>query len=272
VTRVCGCGKEYEYTSLLSIEYQTLLLSEKEDDNKRAVEIRPKLDFEMSMCPNICQKCIDLKSSECVSEYKEIETEDDNSKLDALGIRPRHYACTFDNFTPRNDEESKTLAMCKRMAESRRGMLALIGNNGTGKTHLASSIVRDIGTGKIYKMLEIGMFIREAFGNSSTKTEQEQLDKLIRLPFLAIDEAEKSKRTDNEMVWLSYIIDERNEHYRPTMLIANCHPKRTHTDGKTCERCFEMIMTPDVLDRFTQFGAIRYFDGESHRRELRGRE
>ena len=44
------------------------------------------------------------------------------------------------------------------------------------------------------------MFIREGFEDG--KSEQGQLDALIHLPFLAIDEADKSKRTDNEMNWL----------------------------------------------------------------------
>jgi hypothetical protein len=91
------------------------------------------------------------------------------------------------------------------------------------------------------------------------------------LPFLAIDEADKSKRTDNEMNWLSYIIDERLERYRPTIIIANAHPRASHADGP-CDKCFESIMTPDVLDRFTQFGVIQHFTGASHRRDFRGKE
>jgi DNA replication protein DnaC len=218
----------------------------------------------------VCPDCSDAWDAEIDSRIpKETKVIDEEASLDALGIRPRHYSCTFDTFVPRDEEDRRSLEYCKRMAEARRGLIALIGNNGTGKTHLACATVREIGAGRIYKMIEVGMFIRAGFEDG--KSEQGQLDALVKLPFLAIDEADKSKRTDNEMNWLSYLIDERLERYRPTIIIANAHPKKNCTTA-TCDKCFESIMTPDVLDRFTQFGVIQYFSGESHRRELRGKE
>lgn len=240
----CKCGKEYEAGEGM---------------------------FLLPVCPD-CAREWDATIDKLEAERRTEFPEDEGARLSALGIRPRHYLCTFDTFTPRDQEEGAALTACRKMAESRRGILALIGNNGTGKTHLACSTVRAIGSGRIYKMIEIGMFIRKAFHSEGKICEQDQLDALIKLPFLAIDEADKSKRTDNEMNWLSYLIDERNEHYRPTIIIANSHPRATHKDGAACEKCFESIMTPDVLDRISQTGVIRYFSGESNRRSLRGKE
>ena len=219
----------------------------------------------------VCPDCAIAWDAEIDSLNERMtNTVDGNEILEKFGIRPRHFDCTFDSFKSTSKDSDIALASCKKMAESRRGIIALIGNNGTGKTHLACATVRSIGAGKIMKMIEIGMFIRKAFGSNSHVCEQDQLDDLVKLPFLAIDEAEKSKRTDNEMNWLSYIIDERNERYRPTILIANLHPASIHTDGTRCDKCFEAILTPDVLDRISQTGVIRYFSGESYRRNLRG--
>ena len=219
----------------------------------------------------VCPDCEIAWDAEIDAREKvTIETIDEHERIEKLGIRPRHFDCTFDSFKSTGKDSDFALASCRKMAESRRGIIALIGNNGTGKTHLACATVRAIGSGKIMKMIEIGMFIRKAFGSNSHVCEQDQLDDLVKLPFLAIDEAEKSKRTDNEMNWLSYIIDERNERYRPTILIANLHPAATHADGSRCDKCFEAILTPDVLDRISQTGIIRYFSGESYRRNLRG--
>lgn len=226
--------------------------------------------FLLPVCPD-CEKEWDAEIDLKLASEKD-RVPDENEILDNLGIRPRHYGCTFENFTARDREEEMALSACKRMSESRRGILALIGNNGTGKTHLACSTAREIGAGKIYKLIEIGMFIREAFKPNSKNSELEQLEKLVRLPFLAIDEADKSKRTDNEMNWVSYLIDERNERYKPTIIIANCHPRAIHKDGSVCEKCFESIMSPDVLDRISQFGLIRYFNGASNRITLRGKD
>jgi DNA replication protein DnaC len=239
--KTCRCGKEYETGEV----------------------------FPLPVCP----KCADQWDAEIEAQYTEKNEagESEADRLDALGIRPRHYPCTFDNFDLVNDGAKKALEVCRRMAETRRGIIALIGNNGTGKTHLACATVRHIGAGRIYKMVEVGMFIRKAFDKESRLDEQGQLDKLVELPFLAIDEIEKSKRTENEINWLSYLIDERNERYRPTMLIGNCHPLSSCSNGG-CDKCFESIMTPDVLDRISQVGVIRYLDGESYRKNLRGRE
>ena len=220
----------------------------------------------LPVCPSCSAEWDAEIDAKIPKETKEI---DEEAGLEKLGIRPRHYPCTFGTFIPRDEDERRALDSCRRMAESRRGLIALIGNNGTGKTHLACATVREIGSGRIYKMIEVGMFIREGFDDG--KTEQGQLDALIRLPFLAIDEADKSKRTDNEMNWLSYLIDERLERNRPTIIIANAHPRKTHA-GEACPKCFEAIMTPDVLDRFSQFGVIQHFSGASHRVALRGRE
>jgi DNA replication protein DnaC len=242
--KMCRCGKEYEAGEGI---------------------------FTIPVCPDCASEWDNEIEARLPKRMSQTEL-DENVLLESLGIRPRHYGCTFDTFKPRDDDETKTLAVCRKMANSKRGIVALIGNNGTGKTHLACATVRTIGSGRIYKMIEIGMFIRKAFDHDRKLDEQTQLDYLVRLPFLAIDEADKSKRTDNEMNWLSYLIDERNEHYRPTIIIANCHPRSTHDNGTTCERCFESIMTPDVLDRITQSGVIRYFNGESNRRTLRGKD
>jgi DNA replication protein DnaC len=243
MTKTCRCGNQYEAGEGM---------------------------FLLPVCP-ACAKAWDEEIEKKIAVSDEPQ-EDENTKLDQLGIRPRHYSCTFETFKARNDDEAKTLAVCKKMAQSKRGIIALIGNNGTGKTHLACSVARELAAGRIYKMIEIGMFIRKAFNSNGNISEQDQLDALVKLPFLAIDEADKSKRTENEMNWLSYLIDERNERYKPTIIIANCHPRATHQDGSSCEKCFESIMTPDVLDRISQSGVMRYFDGESNRRELRGKE
>lgn len=242
--KTCDCGKQYD----------------------AGFDIAP-----IPVCP-ACAEAWDKKIEEQEKLVYSEEAVDENAALDKLGIRPRHYHCTFENFIPRNQEEELSKKTCEKVASSVRGIVALIGNNGTGKTHLACAIARQIGYGRIYKMIEIGMYIRRAFNSNGLISEQEQLDNLIKLPFLGIDETDKSKRTESEINWLSYLIDERNERYRPTVIIANGHSRAIHKDGSSCEKCFESIMTPDILDRMSQYGVIRYFTGESHRRDLRGKD
>jgi len=218
-------------------------------------------------CKPIWDRQVEKRQAELV--IQEVE-QDENFELEQLGIRPRHYDSTFENFNPRDEYEAQTLEICKKMAQERRDILVLMGNNGTGKTHLDSAMAK-VGAGKIYKMLEVSMFIRKAFIKNPPYDEEEALQKLSRLKFLIIDEVDKIARSEAELKWLSYIIDERYSRGKGTVLSMNAHPKRIHTDGTTCPLCFETMMTRDILDRLNEVGTVRYFSGESHRLSLRGK-
>ena len=64
--KVCQCGKEYEAGEGLIL---------------------------IPVCPD-CAPAWDAKIEALEKQAKEVEP-DENAKLDALGIRPRHYSCTF---------------------------------------------------------------------------------------------------------------------------------------------------------------------------------
>ena len=221
----------------------------------------------------VCTECAEKYDEEIIkkTEIVKIAEESKENKWHDMGITPRHYQCDFNNFIAHDKEEQLALESCKRMSMSKKGIVAIIGNNGTGKSHLMSATVKEIGKGHIFKMIEFGMFIRRAFEQGNRTSEEAQLEKLINYSFLGIDEIEKSKFTSNEMNWLSYVIDERNENFRATMISGNCHPKRIHADGTQCDKCFESFISPDILDRISQYGVICYFSGKSNRAELRGK-
>lgn len=220
----------------------------------------------------VCESCApewDRQIEKMESESRRADDPaDPRVTLERQGIRPAHYAATIDSFVCRTDDDRIAVQKCRRMVETRAGILVLIGGCGTGKTHLACAIIREIG-GKIMKMIEVGMYIRKAFKDNAPYDEQEALQNLSRLPFLAIDEAEKSKGTANETAWLSYIIDERYARKLPTVIVANLHLMSSHKENQSCDRCFEKVMPPDVLDRIRQVGSLHYFSGDSYRPSLR---
>lgn len=274
--RTCNCGKEYEYVSKSETQQQINTIMNRtgemtHEESLKLEELKKKLNFEISCVPNICPECVKTKENE---ERLKITDEDveisENALFESMGIRPIHYAATLENYECRTQEDKNNLSFCRRFVKSTSGILVLIGNNGTGKSHLASAMVKETG-GVLYKMIEIGMFIRRAFKVDSGIQEEDQLKILSRKKFLVIEEAEKSKGTANEINWLSYIIDERYSRKLRTVIVLNAHMKDTHTDGKVCEKCFESIMTPDILDRIYHIGAILNFTGESYRKILRGK-
>ena len=84
----------------------------------------------------------------CLSDRQAREQADRLRRLSAIPEGQLHYMTfdTFDPTRPRNDAQQAIAARAKRLAEvyteQMCGWLLLIGNNGTGKTHLATAIAR----------------------------------------------------------------------------------------------------------------------------------
>ena len=220
----------------------------------------------------VCPDCSPAWDAEIERKEKESRRPDDpgspTERLEKMGIRPMYYAASLENYEIRTPEDKKAVQRCRRMIETKKGIFMMIGGNGTGKTHLACAIVKEMG-GRIMKMIEVGMYIRKAFGDHRPYDEDEALRYLTRLPMLAIDEAEKSKGTANETAWFSYIIDERYARALPTVIVANVHLSSIHNGGDKCDKCLERAFMTDVLDRIRQVGYVHYFSGPSYRTEAR---
>ncbi len=62
--------------------------------------------------------------------------------LHGIGVAPDDARASFANFVVEPPELSEHLHVCREFAAAPRGVLLLLGNTGTGKTHLAVSIAR----------------------------------------------------------------------------------------------------------------------------------
>jgi DNA replication protein DnaC len=85
---------------------------------------------------------------------------------------------------------------------------------------------------------------------------------------LVIDEIGRSKASDFELNWLSYVIDKRHENYRPLVFISNKHLKDDCPHGG-CPDCLQNFMGNDILSRITENGLIMEFTGEDYRYKKR---
>lgn len=208
----------------------------------------------------------------CEKEREEIEYQEgvrlaqeaERERLESLNIEPMYFTSTLDNFIAGSPEQERALSYASEMVKSRSGKLVLLGTNGTGKTHLAVGIVRVLG-GAICSMYEITTRIRASYVSVAKETELQIVDDLARLPMLAIDEIGRTKGSDAETNWLSYIVDKRHARGLPLMLISNKHTRKTCPDGG-CPNCLENYISEDIMSRLAEDGHLVNMTGDDYRR------
>lgn len=211
-----------------------------------------------------CPECVksELEQRERVA-LQELEAENLEA-YKAMNLEPGYYHVAMDNFEATSEELVKAKNATQALIDGKLHKLILTGKNGTGKTHLACCAVKEL-KGRILTMFEISCLIRACYTSLTKKTEIELLDELSRVMILAIDEVGRTKGSESELNWLSYIIDKRHARKLPTILISNNHVKKDCSKGG-CERCLEQYMGEDVMSRLADAKLLR-FNGEDWRRK-----
>jgi DNA replication protein DnaC len=221
--------------------------------------------------PEPCPLCIDNQER----DFRERERiKDEKIERDTLerqrknwNIEPMYYDSTLDNYYPTTDVQHKAKAAIQNMIETKGGKIVLLGKNGTGKTHLAICAVKEL-DGKILSMYEITTRIRATYTHNAKETELDVVDELARLNMLAIDEIGRTKGSDAETNWLSYIIDKRHTRGLPLILISNKH-LRKHCPKSGCQDCLDNYISEDIMSRLSEDGILINLDGEDYRKTKR---
>jgi DNA replication protein DnaC len=204
---------------------------------------------------------------QCAEERKAREKADaerrESNRFAAMNIGRRYWDTGFETFSAYTDELKRHLKTAENFAKNPGGKLVMLGDNGTGKTHLAISILKITG-GVIYTAFEIGVKLRKSCNGGSR--EWEVLKDLCETEMLAIDEIGRSKGEGWEMNWMSHIINKRHENILPTILISNRHLMQDCPRGeKGCPKCLEFFFDNDVISRITEDGIVLKFAGEDYR-------
>jgi DNA replication protein DnaC len=158
-----------------------------------------------------------------------------NERLLDSGIPLRFQGCTLDNWKAAGDDaKAKAWSMATGYVEAfsenfevGRSMM-LLGQVGTGKTHLAAgmlqAIIREFCTqGLVGRYATAGGIIRsvkETFGTHG-KTESQVYADLVAPHLLVIDEVGVQHGTDFERQVLFEVINGRYERTRPTIVLGN---------------------------------------------------
>jgi DNA replication protein DnaC len=168
-------------------------------------------------------------NTECPICQKEREVEQARNKrriahFRSMNIDERFWESNFDNFDAYNNELRGHLETCRKFAKKPDGKLVMLGENGNGKTHLAISVLKELG-GRIYTAYEIGLMLRQSYGGGTN--EWEIFNELCTIPLLVIDEVEKIKDSESKQQWVSHVVGKRYNRMLPVIFIANCHTQKT---------------------------------------------
>lgn len=220
-------------------------------DVKAIIPNNPNVDINKNDSQSIEDTMYDALNSVTYAKFeKEEELRCHIAMCKSCHISKEFYNKTFDDYKPQNNIQKEALRAVMNLTSAKCGKIVLIGSNGLGKTHLAS-VATKILHGKIYTMFEISNIIRQTYKVGSLKTEYDILQELATLPFLAIDEIGRTKSSDAEQNWLSYIVDKRHTEELPLMFLTN---RKLYNDCQTpFEKSFalENYIPQDVMSRLS---------------------
>lgn len=238
------------------------------------VETRSEVEqFDGSMQIRPCKQCqfhglriAEVGSEEHTQALANLAAERLNSALVGSGITPRFAECAFSTYRATTPEMTAALEKCQGYAnefaqhfKAGRNLL-MTGNIGTGKTHLACSIVRRVIEMKAIAVIttaaEIIRVFKRSMARDSGYTEGDVIDELSGFDLLVIDEVGAQAGTAYELGVLHEVIDKRYQLLKPTVLVSNLPAKpTTDVDGKPLPS-LEQYIGARALDRLRENGAL----------------
>lgn len=208
---------------------------------------------------------IDRYEKQMETMRAEHEKEERYKYFRSCNIEPEFFDYELKDFVPTSKSQEKAKTAVEKMITDKKGKVVLLGANGVGKTMLASIAAKTLG-GKLYTMYEISTMIRQSYTVKAEKSELEIVNELASIPFLAIDELGRTKGSESEQNWLSYILDKRHTRNLPFMLLSNSHLIKD-CPQKGCPKCFQNFMDTDILSRLRQNSVVIVISADDIRSE-----
>lgn len=222
-----------------------------------------------------CPECRRLQEEKVAKDraavMAQIEADRERRRIeDALGRAciPEDFAeKSFATFDADTDELKKALDLCKRFVagwqkarENGYGLL-FFGNPGTGKSHLAISILKELiplgVTGLYTRVPDLIGYIRAQWRPDSETSSYAAVRHFVDMGLLVLDELGVQAGTLNEQALLFEVIDARLSENRPTIFLSNLKPKS-----------LAPIIGERLVDRIKGKCVPMQFSGESRRKPL----
>ena len=139
---------------------------------------------------------------------------------------------------------------------------------------LACCITKEKG-GALIKASILFMKRRATLNYKSEISEIDLLYHYAALPSLCIDEIGRTKENDDDLTFLSNLIDIRHTDKKPTVLLSNCilkkdciEYKNNQESCKNCENkiCLESKLSMDIISRLREDSIFITIEGRDRRR------
>ena len=181
------------------------------------------------------------------------------------GIDEKYHRSWFFNYEAVTDQQKTNLAIM--VASCRRNTsLALLGSVGNGKTHLATTVLKDsiicnssklkreCSAGHYYTLADLHRQYRDSMSNKDA-SEADFMKNICTMKCLVIDEIQIKSDSDSEQRMFQEIIDKRYSNNKQTIYVGNISFKR-----------FSEILGDRLMDRLKENGfKAMVFTGESYR-------
>ena len=221
-----------------------------------------------------CPECRRLQEAEAAKQREaflaQLEAEKERRRLeDALGracIPADFKDKSFDTFITDTPELEQALGLAKRFVKgwsrAKEGGFGLYfyGNPGTGKSHLAISIIKALlpGVTALYtRVPDMIGYIRTTWHPNCNTSAYEAIRRYVDLDLLVLDELGVQAGSINEQTLLFEVIDARLSENRPTIFLSNLKPSD-----------LAPIIGERLIDRIKGKCVPQQFSGKSRRKAL----
>jgi len=174
--------------------------------------------------------------------------------LSRKGVPPRYINCSFSNFkVPPGRASALTSARTVATSPLHSQGIFLTGPNGTGKTHLAVSILRQTllrytDSCRFIKIPLLLFEVKQAFKSNSYDSEDLLIKRFLNYDLLVLDEIGVEKATPWALQTLYLIIDGRSTHLKKTVFTSNLTLQdiEDNLDARFASRIVEMCKVVKV--------------------------
>lgn len=225
-----------------------------------------EIKFNSRVIETGCPMCAEESQKQQEETERQEKEQALKRKIEVAGITKRFKKTSFNNYNPVSNTSVKNLKALqayskefKKVCETGSSLI-LCGTPGTGKTHLATALLKDlIKLGYIviyttnYNMIAK---IKATYSKFSDQNEKHVIHQLTTAKLLVIDEVGVIFGSEADKILFYQVINGRYDNMLPTILISNLTQKELK--NSIGERCFDRLKEGA--------GAVLNFKWDSYRR------